>query len=88
MAKSVRIKLNKNGVGELLKSQGVQADLRKRMARVKARAENDPNLPEGVEVSARNYVGHDRARSSLGIPGSLEARYGILSRALDAAGGE
>lgn len=88
MAKRIQVSLNKRGMGELLKSKEIQDDLRKRMARAKARAEADSNLPDDVTVNAQNYVGHDRARSSLGIPGSIEARHGILSRALDAAGGE
>lgn len=85
MAK-VRIKINRKGIADLLKSEGVQKDLAARMARVKAAAQSDPNLPEGVEIEQRDYVGFDRARSSLGIPASLEAEHGILSRALDAAG--
>ena len=88
MAKTVRIKMNRKGIAELLKSEGVQQDLARRMERVKAAAESDPNLPEGVTVEQRDYVGFDRARSTLGIPASIEAEHGILSRALDAAGGD
>ena len=85
MAK-VRIKINPRGIAELLKSDGVQKDLARRMAKVKAAAQSDPNLPAGVEIEQRDYIGFDRARSSLGIPAGIEAQYGILSRALDAAG--
>lgn len=86
MAKKVRVKINPKGIAELLKSDGVQKDLARRMANVKRAAQADPNLPAGVEVEQRDYVGHDRARSSLGIPAHIEAEYGVLSRALDAAG--
>lgn len=85
MAK-VRIKINPKGIADLLKSDGVQKDLARRMAKVKAAAQADPNLPDDIEIQQRDYIGHDRARSSLGIPGHLEAQHGILSRALDAAG--
>ena len=80
-----RIKINPKGIAELLKSDDVQKDLAARMERVKARAESDPNLPKDVTVEGRDYIGHDRARSTLGIPASIEAEHGILARALDAA---
>ena len=84
-----RITINQAGIAEVLKSQGVQDDLSARMERVKAKAEASSDLPKGIEVSeVRTWVGHDRARSTVGIPGSIEAQHGILARALDAAKGE
>ena len=85
MAKSVRIRLNKKGVGELLKSEGVKEDLRRRIKRVEAAAEADPNM-DGITANVNVYTGHDRARASIGIPPAIEARYGVLARALRAAG--
>lgn len=86
MAKSVRISINKRGIRDVLRSEGVRKDLAKRMDRVQAAAEANSDIGK-VTVDRRDYVGTDRARASIGIPGSLEARTGILSRALDAARG-
>jgi len=73
------VELNRQGVGELLKSPAIQAMLRERMANVQAA------VPEStLEV----VVGRSRARAKV-IKGSdrEEANTGELSRALDNAGG-
>jgi len=84
---SARITLNKAGVAELLKSDGVKRDIAARLARMKAAAEANPDLPDGIEVSDAVWIGHDRVRGTLAIPAPLEAAHGILSRSIDAAGG-
>lgn len=89
MAMKVRIKVNAREVGRILKGegpyQGVRDDLKRRMDRVEGRA--NAALPSGVSANRRSYVGHDRARETLGVPGGIEARTGVAARALDAAGG-
>lgn len=90
MAKQVRVKVNPKGVRELLQGKGknnrIREDLDKRMNRVESRMKSNPAM-KGVTVNRQTYVGHDRVRASAGIPAGLEARSGIASRALDAAGG-
>lgn len=81
-----RIKIIPEGIAELLKSEGVQADLRARMERVRAAAKSSPDLPDCVDVSdVTVWVGHDRARATVALPSSIEAQHGILARALDSA---
>lgn len=88
-----RIKINGRGARELLRSDDVRRTLTSRMERVLAAAKADPHdesraYEDGlrieqdttdrvaVRVVSGDYKGH-----------ILEAKYGILSRALDAAGG-
>ena len=89
-----KVKLNHVGVAALLKSDEVRAALTRRAERVLAAAQADPHddtfdYENGlhieqattdravVRVVSGNWKGH-----------ILEAKYGILSRALDAAGGD
>ena len=72
--------LNRKGIGDLLRSQGIQDELKGRMQRVQAA------LP-GSELEVSK--GGRRARAKV-IRGSDfdEANTGDLSRALDLSGGE
>ena len=74
------VKLNFKGMGELLRSQDVADELRKRMARVQSAVPGSQ-----LEVTTKGR----RARAKV-IRGSDfdEANTGTLSRALDLAGGE
>lgn len=83
MAANVRIEMNRAGVGALLKSAEVQADL-KRRAEAIAQAAGD-----GMDVDVR--VGKTRARASVRT-GTFEARRAeardkALTSALDAGRG-
>lgn len=88
-----KVSLNRSGMIDLLNDPGVRADLTRRAERVLAAAQADPHdetyaYEQGlrieqdatsravVRVVSGDYKGH-----------ILEARYGILQRALDAAGG-
>lgn len=87
------LRMNRAGLRELLKSDEVRAMLTPRMERVLEAARADPHDDTfayqnglqlrqettdrvAVRVVSTDYKGH-----------ILEAKYGILSRALDAAGG-
>jgi hypothetical protein len=74
-----KVTLNRKGMGELLKSRAIQADLYTRMQRVQSA------LP-GSEIKAS--IGKTRANVKV-LRGSdfEEANTGELSRALDLAGG-
>ena len=76
-----RVRLDKQGVAEVLKSPAVRAELSRRMDRVQSAAKSSPDLKD-VTINRRDYIGFDRARSSIGIPASIEARTGVLMRAL------
>ena len=82
----VRITLNKKGVGEILRGEGkgnkIPDLLKREMDAIVARAKADPNLPDDVIIDRRDYVGHDRFRVTAGIPGGLEAKHGIMARAM------
>lgn len=84
MAKRVRIKIDKKGIGQMLKGQDTGSRLREELAshmgRIQSRME--ASLPEGVTVDRRDWVGFDRARATAGIPGWVEARDGTASRSL------
>lgn len=88
-----KVKLNSAGMKELLNSGGVRADLTERAERVLSAARADPHDDTGayeqglqieqattdravVRVVSTDYKGH-----------ILESRFGILTRALDEAGG-
>lgn len=85
MAKRVRLTLNKKGIGQILKGEGEGNSLREELGRVgrrvKVKADSDSNLGRAT-VEEREWVGFDRARYTLGVPGSMEAEHGILARAL------
>lgn len=87
MAKSkVTFKLNTRGVGEVLRSAGVRADLRARAERVAGRASGSTDMPvivedrTGVRARFRVIVDHPGAKAQ-------EAKERTLGRAVDAARG-
>lgn len=84
MATRVRLTLDKEGLGSILKGEGdsaIREVLGRIGRRVKARAEADSNLGKAT-VEEREWVGFDRARYTLGLPAGKEAEHGILARAL------
>jgi hypothetical protein len=88
-----RVTLNQVGLGELLKSDEVRQLLTTRAERVLAAAQADPHDDTGDYEAGLHIeqVTTDRAVVRV-VSGDwkghiLEAKYGILSRALDAAGG-
>jgi hypothetical protein len=94
MASSIKVTLRHSGMEELLKSAEVRRGLTKRAERVLSAAQADPHddtgaYEEGLRIEQATT---DRAVVRV-VSGDwkghiLEAKYGILSRALDAAGGE
>ena len=93
MAVRVKVKLNSAGMKELLNSPGVRADLTRRMGPVLAAAKADPH-DDTLAYQNGLYIWQattDRAVVRV-VSGDykgpiLEAEYGVLARALDAAGG-
>lgn len=90
----VRVKLNSAGMAELLNSAGVRQDLTARAERVLDAAQADPHDATGTYEASLHIeqATTDRAVvrvASDDVPKAfvLESRYGILARALDAAGG-
>lgn len=88
-----RISLNPKGIEDLLTDAGVRADLRKRAERVLgAVQESAPNVT-GEFVSSLSIEEDTTDRAVVRVvssdPGALviEARTGVMTRALDAAGG-
>lgn len=93
--KVTRIKLNRRGMRDLLRSDDVQRDLARRAAAVAAqveaagiRVEGVPGripLPVAVDVSA----GAERARARVVLDhpsgAAVEAKHGILTSSIDAA---
>lgn len=77
---TVRIKINRAGVGELLKSPEMQADLRRRADRIAAAA--------GPGHEADSHVGRTRARSTVRtttVEAMIQqAAHQTLSRAIEA----
>lgn len=88
MAKRVQIKIDKRGIGQMLKGQDegnrIKEALAAHMDSVATRAQS--GLPGDVHVDRRDWVGRDRLRSTAGIPGSIEARDGTLTRAFGHTG--
>lgn len=87
----VRIKLDRRGMGALLKSSGVRAELTRRAGRVLAAAKDDPHDDTGAYEAGLHIRQDTTDRAAVRVVSGdfkghiLEARYGILSRALDAA---
>jgi len=79
------IKLNRNGVRAILRSDSVQRDLLLRAGRVAAAAQ--ANAPENVEIKLDSAKGSNRARAVVlalgGYSEDLESRF--LTSAIDAA---
>lgn len=90
----VKLKLNHGGIEAVLKSDGVRADLTARAERVLAAAEADPHDDTGAYESGLHIEQATTDRAVVRVVSGdfkghiLEARYGILARALDAAGGD
>lgn len=83
MTSEVRVVLNRAGIGDILKSQEVQADLQRRAARIAAAA--------GPGMEATSRIGRNRARASV-VTATPDARRSeattrALTRALDAGRG-
>ena len=94
MARNIGVKMNGEGIGEVLNSSGVRAELTKRAERVLAAAQSSAPVASGAYRDSLHIEQDttDRAVARV-VSGDfkghiLEARYGILARALDAAGGE
>jgi hypothetical protein len=89
-----KVKLNHAGMAELLKSAGVRAELTRRADRVLSAAQADPHDETGAYEAGLHIEQETTDRAVVRVISGdwkghiLEARYGILSRALDAAGGE
>lgn len=92
MATTIRYKQSSGGIKDLLNSSEVRAMLTEKAQPVLAAAKADPHDATGAYEGSLQIVQDttDRAvvRVSAGVPyaGVLEARYGILARALDSAG--
>ncbi|MFE9955836.1 hypothetical protein [Micromonospora sp. NPDC005299] len=97
MATRVRVKLNRRGMRDLLRSEGVQAMLGRKAEAVAEQVESagirvdgTPGrvpLPVAVDVGAG--AGRARARVILDHPSGLavEAKHGVLTSSIDAARG-
>lgn len=90
---AARTKLNSPGMAALLKSSGVRAELTKRAERVLAAAQADPHDDTGAYEAGLHIEQDTTDRAVVRVVSGdfkghiLEANYGILSRALDSAGG-
>lgn len=88
---SVTLKLNHGGIGELLMSEEIRAELRPRAESVLAAAQADPHDDTGDYESGLQIQEDTTDRAVLRVVGTdpksniLEAKYGILARALGAA---
>ncbi|WP_163168105.1 HK97 gp10 family phage protein [Arthrobacter sp. Alg241-R88] len=90
---AARLKLNSPGMADLLKSAGVRAELTARAQRVLAAAKADPHDDTG-DYEAGLHIEQDTTDRAVVrvVSGDrkghlMEANYGVLSRALDSAGG-
>lgn len=89
----VDIKLNSGGMEQVLKSDGVRAFITERAEQVLAAAIADPHDDTGAYESGLHLEQDTTDRAVVRVVSGdfkghiLEARYGILARALDAAGG-
>ncbi|WP_068922199.1 hypothetical protein [Planobispora rosea] len=90
---AVRVILNRSGVREMLRSEGVQDELMRRARRVASAAEaiGVPPHEGDVDYYAEASMGRSRARALViaDHPGALgqEEKYRTLGTAIDAAGG-
>lgn len=91
MASTTR--LNSAGMAALLKSSEVRAELTTRAERVLAAAKADPHDETGAYENGLHIEQATTDRAAVRVVSGdfkghiLEANYGILGRALDAAGG-
>lgn len=88
-----RVKLNPPGVRAVLNSEGVRAMLTEKMRPVLAAAKADPHDDTGAYEAGLHIEQATTDRAVVRVVSGdrkghiLEAKYGILARALDAAGG-
>lgn len=88
-----RVKLNSPGMAALLKSGEVRAFVAERAERVLAAAQADPHDDTGAYEAGLHIEQDTTDRAVVRVVSGdrkghiLEANYGILSRALDSAGG-
>lgn len=91
MASSIRVTLNHSGMAALLKSSEVRAELHRIAAPVLQAAIDDPHDDTGDYESGLRIEDDTTDRAVVRVVASdwksfiLEAKYGILARALDAA---
>lgn len=90
---AARVKLNSPGMAALLKSSEVRAEITTRAERVLAAAKADPHDDTGAYEAGLHIEQDTTDRAVVRVVSGdrkghiLEANYGILSRALDSAGG-
>jgi hypothetical protein len=88
-----KVKLDHSGMASLLKDSGVRAELRRRAEPVLSAAQADPHDDTGAYESGLRIEDATTDRAVVRVVAGdakghiLEAKYGILARALDAAGG-
>lgn len=91
---STRVRLKSAGMADLLNSASIRADLTARMERALSAAQADPHDLTGAYEAGLHLEQDTTDRAVVRLVSGdkkghiLEARYGILARALDAAGGE
>lgn len=90
---ATRVKLNSPGMAALLKSSEVRAFITERAERVLAAAKADPHDDTGAYENGLHLEQATTDRAVVRVVSGdfkghiMEANYGVLSRALDAAGG-
>lgn len=90
---AARVKLNSRGMASLLKSGEVRSFVTERAERVLAAAQADPHDDTGAYEAGLHIEQDTTDRAVVRVVSGdrkghiLEANYGILSRALDSAGG-
>ena len=88
---TTKVKINHAGMAELLKSPEVRADLTRRASRVLAAAKADPHDDTGAYEAGLHIEQDTTDRAVVRVVSGdwkghiLEAKYGVLSRALDEA---
>ena len=90
---SIRLTLNHGGIAELLKSDGVRAELTRRAERVLSAAEASAPVVTGEYRSSLHIEQHTTSRAAVRVVSDsdhalvVESKTGNLARALDAAAG-
>ena len=93
MSKGMKIKLNSRGMADLLKGADVRAELTKRAERVLSAAQADPHDDSGDYEAGLHIQQATTDRAVVRVVSGdwkghiLEAKCGVLARALDSAGG-
>lgn len=89
-----KVKVNHRGMEEVLKSSGTRRELTRRAERVLSAAQDDPHDDTGAYEAGLHIEQDTTDRAVVRVVSGdfkghiLESKYGILSRALDAAGGD